>query len=329
MKVNKTKIKRILLIGLSNIGDAILTTPVVETLRRHFPQAHLALLIGPRAFCVFKHDRRIDRKIIYDKAICRKNKLGLINRLRQDRYDLVVDLRYTAFSMFLGARYHTWAFAKPPRGLTHMLDRHLWKLKSLGLNIDNRTGLSVEFTEDERDNVKQMFKRWQIKDTQTVIAVAPGARNMTKCWERQGYKELIERLTKQCRAKIIMVGDDQDKLLIDEISGQIKPVPLNASGKTSIGELALVLVKCRLLVSNDSAPMHLASAVNTPLISIFGPTDYRKYAPRGPQDILIRKELDCSPCEQSLCPKGTRECMKMISADEVFAACKKILDEKL
>jgi len=326
MKVDKAKIKRILVIGLSNIGDAILTTPVIETLRRHFPQAQLAVLIGPRAFSVFKNDRRVDKRIIYDKTICWKNKLGLVNRLRQDRYDLVVDLRYTAFSMFLGARYNSAVFAKPPRVLTHMRDRHLWKLKSLGLDTDTTTGLSVQFSEDERDKINQMFKKWQIKDGQIVVAVAPGARNMTKRWEKQGYKQLIEKLIREYRARIIMVGDEQDKLLIDEISSQLKPAPLNACGKTSIGELAFLLTKCKLLVSNDSAPMHLAWAVNTPVVSIFGPSDCRKYAPGGRQDIVIRKKLDCSPCEESLCPKGTRECMKLINPDEVFAACKKILD---
>ena len=326
MKIDKNKVKKVLVIGLSNIGDAVLTTPVIHVLRRDFPQAHLAVLAGPRAFSVFKSDTRIDKKIIYDKGISWKNKLRLVNRLRQDKYDLVVDLRQSAFNIFLGARYSTPLFAKPPKSLVHMKDRHLWKLRSLGLNIDGLFGPSVIFSENDRNYIDQLFNKWQLKAGQTIIAVASGARSMTKCWQSQGYRQLIERLVKVFKAKIIMVGDSQDELLAQEIITGIKPLPFNAAGITTIGQLAYLLSKCRLLISNDSAPMHLGWAVKTPVAAIFGPTDYKKYAPCGPDDIVIRKDLSCSPCERALCPKGTRECMKLISVDEVFAACKKILN---
>lgn len=326
--MDKTKVKKILVIGLSNIGDAVLTTPVIQALRENFPRAHLAVLAGPRAFSVFKSDPRIDAKIVYDKSICWKNKLSLLNRLRQDRYDLVVDLRSSAFSIILGAKYHTSVFARPPKPLIHMKDRHLWKLKSLGLDIGHTAGPSVMFSGEERNYVNRLFDKWQIKDGQLIVAIAPGARNMTKRWEKEGYRQLAGRLTKEYNAKIIMVGDRQDALLAQEIISRIEPAPLNAAGKTSIGELAFLLTKCRLLVSNDSAPMHLAWAVNTPVVAIFGPTSHKKYAPAGPDDIVLRRDLTCSPCEQSLCPKGTRQCMKLIGAEEVFQACKKILDER-
>ena len=326
MKIDRAKVKKILVIGLSNIGDAILTTPVIQALRENFPHAHLAVLAGPRAFSVFKSDRRIDKKIIYDKKICWKNKLSLLNRLRHDRYNLVVDLRSSAFSIILGAKYHTSVFARPPKSLVHMKDRHLWKLKSLGLDTDDARGPSVMFSGDERNYVNRLFDRWQIKGGDILVALSPGARNMTKRWEKEAYRQLAGRLTKEYNAKIIMVGDEQDRPLVEEIISRIKPAPLNAAGKTSVGELTFLLTKCRLLVSNDSAPMHLAWAVNTPVVAIFGPTSHKKYAPAGPDDIVVRRDLTCSPCEQSLCPKGTRECMKLIGAEEVFQVCKKILN---
>lgn len=328
MKIDRAKVKKILVIDLSNIGDAILTTPVIQALRENFPRAHLAVLVGPRAFSVFKSDRRIDKKIIYDKKICWKNKLSLLNRLRHDRYNLVVDLRSSAFSIILGAKYHTSVFARPPKSLVHMKDRHLWKLKSLGLDIDHTGGPSVMFSEDDQNHVDQMFAKYQVKDGQTIVAIAPGARNITKRWEKEGYKQLIARLIKEYNIKLIIVGANEDKGLAQELISQIRPTPFNACGKTAIGELAYLLTKCRLLVSNDSAPMHLAWAVNTPVVAIFGPTNHKKYAPGSPQDIVIRKDLVCSPCEQSLCPTRRQECMKLISAEDVFQACKKILDER-
>lgn len=329
MKIDKSKVKRILVIGLSNIGDAILTTPVIQVLRKDFPQVHLALLVGPRAFSVFKNDRRIDNKIIYDKAISWRNKLALVNRLRQDRYDLVVDLRQTAFSILLGTRYKTSVFANPPKSLVHMMDRHLWKLQFLGLDIGEVKSPSVEFNEDDQNYINRMLNKWQIKEGQIVIAASPGARNITKRWEKQGYIQLVKRLIEEYDAKIVIVGDKQDRTLAEEIITQIKPAPINICGRTTIGQLAFLLTKCRLLLSNDSAPMHLAWAMDTAVIAMFGPTSYKKYAPAGLNDVVIHKNLPCSPCEKSLCSKGTRDCMKLISVDEVFAACKKILDEKL
>lgn len=323
--MDKAKVKRILVISLSNIGDVVLTTPVIQALRENFPRAHLAVLVGPRAFSVFKSDRRIDKKIIYDKSICWRNKLGLVNRLKADRYDLVVDLRQTLFGVFLGARYRSSLFARPPKSLVHMKDRHLWKLKSLGLDIDHTAGPSVMFSEDDQNHIGRMFAKWQVKDGQAIVAMAPGARNMTKRWEKEGYRQLAGRLTKEYNARIIMVGDRQDELLAQEIISRIEPAPLNAAGKTSIGQLAFLLTKCRLLVSSDSAPMHLGWAVNTPVVAIFGPTSHEKYGPGGPDDIVLRRDITCSPCEQSLCPGGTRRCMKLISAEDVFQACKKIL----
>ncbi|UCB57437.1 MAG: lipopolysaccharide heptosyltransferase II [Candidatus Omnitrophota bacterium] len=327
--MDKTKVKKILVIGLSNIGDAILTTPVIEVLRENFPQAQLDLLSSQRASVVFKSDIRIDKKIIYDKSISWIEKLKLINRLKQDRYDLAVDLRQTAFNIFLGARYHTSIFARAPKSLMHMKDRHLWKLKSLGLDISNVMSPSVMFGKDERNYINNLFNSWQIKEEDIVIALSPGARNMTKRWEKEGYRQLVEQLIKNYNTKIIMLGDDEDRVLAQEIARPFKTLGVfQAAGVTTISQLAHLLTRCRLLVSNDSAVMHLGWAVNTPVVAIFGPTSHEKYAPQGAHDIVVRKELDCSPCEESLCPEGQRQCMKSISAEEVFLACRKILNGK-
>ncbi|MBN3039329.1 MAG: glycosyltransferase family 9 protein [Candidatus Omnitrophica bacterium] len=326
--MNKEKIRRILVITLSNIGDAVLTTAVIQALRDYFPGQHLAVLVGPRAFAVFKNDTRIDKKIVYEKSISLRNKIGLITRLRHEHYDLVVDLRNTAFSIFLGARYRSSIFGKAPKSLVHMKDRHLWKLQALGLDTSYIKGPSLKFSEDEQGNIEKMWRKWQIQKGQCVVALAPGARNMTKLWEKQGYRELVKLFYKELDVKILLVGDKQDAPIAEEIGRDINPALINLCGKTSIGELACLLSKCALVVSNDSAPTHIAWAVNTPVVSIFGPTDYRKYAPGGKYDRVIRKDLKCSPCEQSLCPKGTRDCMKLVSADDVFAACKEVLDAR-
>lgn len=326
MPIDKAKIKKILVITLSNIGDVILTTPVMQVLRENFPQAHLAVLVGPRAYGVLEEDCRIDRRIVYDKSISWKDKVALLKILRSERYDLVIDLRRTMFGLFLGARYCSSMFTKAPKNIMHMKDRHLWKLNFLGLNINEKQP-RVEFGLVEQQNMQELFNKWQIDKEHPLIAMSPGARNMTKRWEKEGFVRLCELLKEEYnQVNIIMVGDKQDKGIAGEIIKTVDATIVNACGQTTLGGSAYLLSRCRLLIANDSAPMHLAWAVRTPVVAVFGPTDYRKYAPCGPYDRVIRKELDCAPCQKSLCPRGTRECMKLITAEEVFAAAKKILD---
>lgn len=325
MKIDKTKIKKILVITLSNIGDVILTTPVIQVLRENFPQAYLTVLVGPRAYGVLEEDGRIDRRIVYDKSISWTDKVALLKTLRSERYDLVIDLRQTMFGPFLGARYCSSMFTRAPKNITHMKDRHLWKLNFLGLNITEKQP-RVEFGSLRQQKVEGLLNKWQI-DEKCLIAMSPGARNMTKRWKKEGFVRLCALLKEEySRVNIIIVGDEQDKGIAEEIIRAVDMVIVNACGQTTLGDLAYLLGRCRLLIANDSAPMHLAWAVRTPVVAVFGPTDYRKYAPCGPYDRIIRKELDCAPCQKSLCPKGTRECMKLITAEDVFAAAKKIVD---
>lgn len=325
MPIDKAKIKRILVITLSNIGDVILTTPVIQVLRENFPQAYLTVLVGPRAYGVLKEDGRIDRKIVYDKSISWTDKVALLKTLRSERYDLVIDLRQTMFGLFLGARYCSSIFTRAPKNITHMKDRHLWKLNFLGLNINEKQP-RVKFGSPRQQKVEGLLNKWQI-DEKYLIAMSPGARNMTKRWEKEGFVRLCALLKEEYnRLNIIIVGDEQDKGIAEEIIKAVDMMIVNTCGQTTLCDLAYLLSRCRLLITNDSAPMHLAWAVRTPVVAVFGPTDYRKYASRGPYDRIIRKELDCAPCQKSLCPKGTRECMKLITAEEVFAAAKEILE---
>ncbi|MFH1245575.1 MAG: glycosyltransferase family 9 protein [Candidatus Omnitrophota bacterium] len=284
------------------------------------------MLVGPRAFGVLEQDSRIDKKIIYDKTIPWKEKAALWTILRAERYDLVIDLRQTMFGLFLGARYRSSIFTRTPKSVIHMKDRHLWKLNFLGLRIDGNQPL-IEFGLAEQQNVERLFSKWQIDKECLLIAISPGARNMTKRWGKEGFARVCRLIREEYKkAKIIMVGDQQDSVIAEEIIKTVDLSIINACGQTTLSGLACLLSRCRLLIANDSAPMHLAWAVGTPVAAIFGPTDYRKYAPCGSYDRVIRKALDCSPCRKSLCPQQTRECMQLITAEEVFAVSKEILN---
>jgi lipopolysaccharide heptosyltransferase II len=168
-----------------------------------------------------------------------------------------------------------------------------------------------------------LFNRLGLLPEDKMVTIAAGAKSHIKRWMISGFIRLCERLSKEYTLKILLVGDDNDRATNKMIADKgIKNV-YDITGQTNIRELAYLISLCRVLVTNDSAPMHVASAVNTPTVAIFGPTDPAKYGPLAARSITIRKDLRCSPCQKALC-KFNLECMSSISSEEVVDAVSKV-----
>jgi heptosyltransferase-2 len=321
VKIDKKKIKRILLITLTNIGDIILTTPVIAALKKEFPDAQLDIMVGPLGRDIFVSHPEVARVIIYDKHIPLQEKRRLIQKLKGARYDLVVDLRNTLFSLLIGPKYRTSPIQLGPKNALHKKDFHLWKLRFLGIDTQDAS-FSIHVTKEDQDYVDRLLTN--IPNRDRLIAISPTAKSLIKRWEGGGFAKVGDMLAKESGVSLVMIGDKQDREAIDEIINGMESKPLNFAGLTSIPQLAALLSASRLLITNDSAPMHVGCAVGTNVLAIFGPTDPVKYGPRGKNDKIIKKDLDCSPCEVAQC-KRKHECMKAISADEVYEAAKGIL----
>jgi ADP-heptose:LPS heptosyltransferase len=158
----------------------------------------------------------------------------------------------------------------------------------------------------------------------SMIAVAAGAKSHTKRWMREEFIKVCGRLTMEENFKVILVGDDNDKGINREIATSGVKEVYDVTGRTTLRELAYLLSLCKLIITNDSAPLHIASAVGIASVAIFGPTDPKKYGPIYPNSIVVRTDIKCSPCEKALC-RFEWDCMKGISADEVFNAAKSVL----
>ncbi|MBM3253369.1 MAG: glycosyltransferase family 9 protein [Candidatus Omnitrophica bacterium] len=317
------QIKKILLITLSNIGDVVLTTPVVDILRKNFSDASFHLMIGPNATGVFSRDKRIDKIIIYDKHIRFKEKITLFFSLKGTGYDLVVDLRNTLFPLFLRPKFYTSPFKNAPKEILSMRERHLWKLKTIGINTDGAE-LSIVYDERDLDHIKLLFKNYGIDYKQRYICVSCGAKSHIKRWPKDRFSELAKRLINELGYTIILTGDREDKPITSEIVANSKERIFDFAGLTTITELAALLKNSSLLITNDSATLHIASSTDIPVLAIFGPTDPLKYGPNSKKSIVIRKPLKCSPCEVALC-RFNHECMELISVDEVFQEAKILL----
>ncbi|RLA86406.1 MAG: lipopolysaccharide heptosyltransferase II [Deltaproteobacteria bacterium] len=161
---------------------------------------------------------------------------------------------------------------------------------------------------------------------QPAIAFNTGANyGEAKCWPREKFAELGKLLIKD-GFEIILLGTQKEMRRNKEIATRISHRVTNLTGKTSLSELAALLTKISCLVTNDTGTMHLASALGTPVVAIFGSTDPNITGPRGERAKVIRHNLSCSPCFKRKCPEGHFECLKSISVDEVYSAVKELTD---
>ncbi len=323
MKIKKKAIKRILIITLTNIGDIVLTTPVISALDREFPKARIDVMSGPAGKGIFKDHPRVFKTIIYNKRVPIKEKRRLVRKLKKTKYDLVVDLKNTLFPLLIGSRYRTSPIQAPPKEVMHKKDFHLCKLSFLGIEV-KEAPYFLHVSREDRDYSRRLMKR--VPEGKAVITISPTAKSLIKRWGRGSFARLSERLVRELGASLVMVGDAADKEVVDDIIERIdvSPKPVNFAGLTNIPQLAHVIASSNLLICNDSAPMHVGSAMGTKVLAIFGPSDHRKYGPRGKGGVVVRKELKCSPCEEALC-RHKHQCMRLISADEVFEAAKGML----
>lgn len=322
MIVDKSKVKRALVITLSNVGDCILTLPVVRTLSRSFPKARIDVMVGPAGIEVFEKDPDVSKVMIYNKHATVMEKRRILSKLRHLKYDLVVDLRNTIFGLLMGPRYRTSTVQAFPKKGMHRKRLHLYRLKALGIEtVCESPGLYVP-KEDEKSALLLMEKEGA---EGSYVAVSPGAKSHLKRWPEDAFAELADRIVGKVGLGVVFVGLGEDAEIVGRICKKMKKTAVNLVNKTNLRELAAVLKKAKVVVTNDSAPLHLACSVGSRVLAIFGPTDPDKYGPTGAYDRVIKKELLCSPCESATC-KFNYECMRSITPDEVLEAAAAMLE---
>jgi ADP-heptose:LPS heptosyltransferase len=322
IEIDKTQVKRILVITLSNTGDIILTTPVIATLRRVFPASRIDVVVGPRGREIFEKDPAVTKLIIYDKHAPFTEKRRLQIKLRKLKYDLVVDLKNTVFQILIAPRYRTSPIYRLPANVVHSIDRHLHKLSILGITEFERRPY-VHIPADDEHAVSGLLSEAGVSGP--IVVVNPGAKSHLKRWVPDGFAAVADRLKNECGMNIVMTGLAEDAETVCAVVSRMKTKPVNLAQRTNIRQLASLIKRSKLLVTNDSAPLHIGCAVGTRVLAIFGPTDHRKYGPTGEFDVVVNKKLHCSPCERAEC-EFNYECMRLITADEVFDAARMMVE---
>lgn len=309
-------IKKILFITLSNIGDAIMALPSLDVLLENFPEAKITVMSGERPHELFRDNPAVARAIIFNKHAGLKENRRLFNELKSEGFDLVVDLRNTLFGALLPAKYKARAFLKSANNAPHMKDRHLSKIPVPGLSIAHKRRALFISPQDEACAQTLLHKSGTGKDHRLVI-MAAGARSHTKQWPKVKFAELALRLLEQGN-RIALVGDSADMQVAGYIRQACGAGVLDLCGKTSLAQLAAIIDQAGLVITNDSAVLHLASYRNIPVAAIFGPTSDVKYGPWSDRRAVIKKEIFCRPCEKAQCRFGTLDCLNMVNVEDVL-----------
>ncbi|MDD2689421.1 MAG: lipopolysaccharide heptosyltransferase II [Candidatus Omnitrophica bacterium] len=324
---------KILFITLSNIGDVILTLPALDFLRAAFKDAKITCLLAERPREIFENNPDINRVIIYDKRAKLKEKIRLFHRLRKEKFDLVVDLRNTLLGVFLTARYRTSPFLAAPGDIKHMHELHLYKVKRLiskhkefTMPLQNNIQRnSFYINQKDQDYINQVLRENNISQEDKIIIIAPGARSHIKRWPEEKFSVLIEAIIEEFGAKIILVGDKDDSPVAKYISGNLRYQVLDLSAKTTLGQLACLLKRAKLVITNDSAVLHLASYVDAQVLALFGPTNEQKYGPWSKTYSVVKKDIFCRPCEKAQCRFKSLDCLKFIKPQDVLREVRNIL----
>jgi len=329
------KINKILFITLSNIGDCILTLPVLDFLLENFPGPKITVMSGPRPRELFENNPYLDQTIIFDKRWKLREKIKLIQGLRKQKFDLIIDLRNSILGPLISLKYLSPVFNAVPKNKVHMKDRHLYQIPMRVWNAQTPfqtrigiSGKSLYMSEKDKRYIDDMLRENNISGEDKIIVIAAGARSHIKKWPQDRFAGLISSLPKEGPVKIVLIGDKDDIATNKYIAEHTQIPLLDLSGKTALMQLAALLKRASLLITNDSAPLHLGSYLNLPIVAIFGPTNELKYGPWSEVCAVVKKDIHCRPCEKAQCRFGALKCMEIIQIEDVLRQVRNILDHR-
>ncbi|VAX35112.1 ADP-heptose--lipooligosaccharide heptosyltransferase II, partial [hydrothermal vent metagenome] len=275
MRLDKFKIKKILLISLTNIGDVVLTFPVMDILKRDFPDAKFSIVVGPKAESLLKNNPHLDNLYLFNKHQSGFKMLNWIWQLRKERFDMVIDLRNTAIPFLLGAKHRTPLVKRKARNV-HMKEKHLGRLKTVYDYKEKEVKSCILFVgEKDKQYVKELIYK-NIGD-QKFIIIAPGAADFAKRWPAESFVCAGDVLAQ--KVKVVLIGGNQDREVADQVTSLMRAKVINLCGQTNLVQSAELIKHSQFVLTNDSAPMHLASYLNIPTLVVFGPTSPQQYGP--------------------------------------------------
>jgi heptosyltransferase-3 len=349
-------IKNILIIQLGDIGDVVLTTPTLWAVKKAYPEARLSILLREGNGSLLEADPSIYKTYEVKKytgsfLVKAIRQIGFIRELRQEHFDLVFDLRSDergAFMSFItgapvrAALYYRDVPFYRNRLFTHLLESPFLKESFLGaaeqslriirgFGIEAKTNVPKLWVSDET-----MHRAEKILEGEGIhpltdpsdpwVTLNPFSRWPYKEWDIKKWAQIIDWLWKEYKIATVVVGAATEHERAGKIVQACSGKSYNLAGKTSLAELAGVLSLSRLHIGVDSAAPHIAAAVGTPTITLYGPSDWRDWAPVGDRHRVVVPDMDCVPCHKKGCNgNGRSECLETLGIEPMQTVIREVL----
>ena len=351
---------KILFVNPFGIGDILFTTPLVKSLKER--DNSIYYWCNERVVDILKYNKAIqgifplsrgDFKRIF-KASTReaiKKAIDLIKRIKRERFDIAMDFsldyRYSLLLRILGVKKIVgFDYKRRGRFLTdkikidgfdgrHMVEHYTMLLKFIDETLQAHNRMELFVGDAEKKWPDEFLKRNGISDSDILVGIVPGGGTswgesaFRKHWPKEKFTYVADKLTSIDKYKIILFGSEKEVNICNFIADRMKSRVINLCGRTNLGQFAAILQGCKLLITNDGGPLHMASALGVKTVSIFGPVDERVYGPYPPskEHMIITGNVECRPCYKNfrypLC--RDRVCLDSIEPSTVLEAVRSTL----
>jgi len=335
-----TAFGKILIVRLSSIGDIILTTPLLRSLKTTYPNARITFIIKKQFEELLASSPYIDELITFDKKDGLAGLKKIKYYLRKQHFDIFLDIhknwrsRYLRFglnakrtttyqklifkrTMLIWFKINLYGKIKP------VYERYFDSVKDFGVHYDG-LGTDIHVPDAKSEKVRKMLSNAGFSFDSPLVIICPGATYFNKRWKLVGFIETAQRLIREKSVFIIVHGGNEDMKLCSEAAAAIGNQAVSMAGLLSLSESAALLQMSAVIIANDSGLLHLAQSQKRPVVGIYGPTTRELgYFPIDRDSTVIETRLSCRPCTHNglnSCPKKHFRCMNDISSDEVMKA---------
>ncbi len=332
--------ERILVRGPNWVGDAVMAVPALKALRSRFTNSAITLMVRPWVAGLFKSAAYIDDVWIEPRPEGLRDWFRITRDIRRRRFDLGILLPNSfesALTMLLGRVPRRVGYAADGRrwllteavarknSHTHQVHYYLDLMKPLSVAVE-QPSIEIDATDEARRSARNLLASEGIPRTSSFLVLNPGAAyGSAKRWYEERFATVADALARESALSVAIVGSTGERLIAEQIQSRMKTRSVILSGRTSLETLLGVLAESSLMITNDSGPMHIAAAVGTPLVAIFGPTDEHATGPYSGSFRIVKKQVQCSPCLLRECPIDHR-CMQGVTADDVYAAARELMN---
>ncbi|MBA4393846.1 MAG: hypothetical protein C0407_09870 [Desulfobacca sp.] len=342
--IERHKIRRVLLVKLTSLGDVIHALPVAASLKKTFPFLKLHWVVEDRCAPLLENHPLLDSVIVYPRqeiqSLLLKRRYGQVLSLLKDlrrslralSVDLSIDLQGLAKSALMvgmtwpsyrigcfGLKEFSYLLSKslPGAGDLHAVDRNLKVAEFLGAGTGSPE-FSIGIKEEEKIGAKDFFDKHGVSEGVRLVGFQVGASFPQKCWPLRKMVALIEQASKLPNVRVILFGDQTDRERLRPYLAQIPSRVINTAGELSLRRLMALISQCRLFVGADTGPLHLAVGLGLPVIALCGADDPKWTGPYGKRHRIHYKNFPCSPCNKNPICEGRYDCLEAIEVNEVM-----------